>query len=101
VVGLFWNDGRENVNLRNCVLSCVFVVSSQLSGQCLSICYNIRVGGFMTNEQMIKEIAAKYELPVEQVALIWSVYRYALTECELSSNFTKLCVCDFIREKML
>lgn len=27
----------------------------------------------MTNEQMIKEIATEYELPVEQVALLWSV----------------------------
>jgi hypothetical protein len=55
----------------------------------------------MKDEEMIKQIADKYELPVEQVALIWSVYRYAREECELSAKFTRLCVCDFIRENMM
>jgi hypothetical protein len=30
----------------------------------------------MTNEEIIKSIADGYELPVEQVALIWSVICY-------------------------
>jgi hypothetical protein len=55
----------------------------------------------MKDEEMIKEIADHYELPVEQVALIWSVYRYAKEECKFSTEFTSLCVRDFIIEKMV
>ena len=30
----------------------------------------------MTKEEMIKQTAEGFELPVEQVALIWSVFEY-------------------------
>jgi hypothetical protein len=51
----------------------------------------------MTNEEFIKNIADEYELPVEQVALIWSVVDW--TEWASSEDIAHL-VKEFIQEKM-
>ncbi len=55
----------------------------------------------MTNEEMIESIATWYELPVEQVALIWSVI------CHMDGNYVSFdgdispIVRAFIEEKMV
>jgi hypothetical protein len=51
----------------------------------------------MTNEEMIKAIANHYELPVEQVALIWSVIDWSEWA---DSKHIALLVEGFIEDKM-
>lgn len=49
----------------------------------------------MKDEEMIKQIAEHYELPVEQVALIWSVIDW------MNGEGTALLVNGFIEDKMV
>jgi hypothetical protein len=53
----------------------------------------------MTNEEMIEGIATLYELPVEQVALIWSVTDFG--DCIGSQQSISGSVRCFIEEKMV
>ncbi len=59
----------------------------------------------MTNEEMIESIADEYELPVEQVALIWSVISYTCINYGESREtdwcYFKERVVEFIKEKMV
>jgi hypothetical protein len=57
----------------------------------------------MTNEEIIKNIADEYELPVEQVALIWSVARAASDEWHYTSGQETLedFVTQFIKDKLV
>lgn len=56
----------------------------------------------MKDEEMIKQIAEHYEVPVEQVALIWSVVKYSANEWYDTSNPNVVgeVVEYFIQEKM-
>jgi hypothetical protein len=50
----------------------------------------------MKDEEMIKQIAEYYELPVEQVALIWSFADYIFHKdmvCEITVHFIKKKMC--------
>ena len=49
----------------------------------------------MKDEEMIKQIAEHYELPVEQVALIWSVIDW------MNGDDIALLVDGFIEDKMV
>jgi hypothetical protein len=52
----------------------------------------------MKDEEIIKQIAEHYELPVEQVALIWSVVDWTeWASCEDIAHLVK----EFIQEKMV
>ncbi len=52
----------------------------------------------MKDEEMIKQIAEYYELPVEQVALIWSVIDWSEWA---DSEDIALLVDEFIQQKMV
>jgi hypothetical protein len=52
----------------------------------------------MKDEDYIKQIAEYYELPVEQVALIWSALKWYNEE--VRDEYIQLFVEDFIEEKM-
>ncbi len=52
----------------------------------------------MTNEEIIKSIADEYELPVEQVALIWSVIKWY--NSEVRDDNVALLVETYIDEKL-
>ena len=55
----------------------------------------------MTNEQMIKEIATEYELPVEQVALLWSVISWMDENYDIYfDGNVRVVVERFIRDKL-
>ncbi len=53
----------------------------------------------MTNEEIIKSIADEYELPVEQVALIWSVIRW-VSGWDLQ-QMVRATVTQFIKDKIV
>ncbi len=53
----------------------------------------------MTNEEMIENIATWYELPVEQVALIWSAFHW-VSGTDLQ-QVIRASVIQFIKEKMV
>ena len=53
----------------------------------------------MTNEETIGGIADEYELPVEQVALIWSAFHW-VSGTDLQ-QVIRASVIQFIKEKML
>ncbi len=52
----------------------------------------------MTNEEIIKSIADEYELPVEQVALLWSAFQW-VSDSNLQ-QVVRATVTQFIRENM-
>jgi len=53
----------------------------------------------MTNEEIIKSIADEYELPVEQVALLWSAFQW-VSGSDLQ-QVVRATVTQFIRENMV
>ncbi len=52
----------------------------------------------MTNEEIIKVIANHYELPVEQVTLLWSAFQW-VSGSDLQ-QVVKATVTQFIRDKL-
>lgn len=54
----------------------------------------------MTNEEIIKSIADEYELPVEQVALLWSAFQWVGGDIRIQM-IIKATVIEFIKAKMV
>jgi hypothetical protein len=53
----------------------------------------------MTNEEIIKSIANWYELPVEQVALLWSAFQW-VSGSDLQ-QVVRATVTQFIKDKLV